>query len=52
MYYKVVVEVIDFLIIMYNVLGCIGLNMMVEIMLELVEVLNIVVMKEVFGNMD
>lgn len=43
---------LDFLIIIYNILGCIGKNMELEIVVRLVEILNIVVIKEVSGNLD
>lgn len=52
LYFCKVVELVDLLVILYNVLGCMVVDMMVEIMLCLVEVLGVIGVKEVIGNID
>jgi 4-hydroxy-tetrahydrodipicolinate synthase len=51
-HYKAIAQATDLPIIMYNVPGRTGSNMLAETTLELAEVKNIVAMKEASGNMD
>lgn len=51
-HYKAIAEATDLPIIMYNVPGRTGSNMLAETTLELAEVKNIVAMKEASGNME
>lgn len=51
-HYKAIAQATDLPIIMYNVPGRTGSNMMAETTLELAEVKNIVAMKEASGNME
>lgn len=51
-HYKTIAQATDLPIIMYNVPGRTGSNMLAETTLELAEVKNIVAMKEASGNME
>jgi 4-hydroxy-tetrahydrodipicolinate synthase len=51
-HYKAIAQATDLPIIMYNVPGRTGSNMLAETTLELAEVKNIVAMKEASGNME
>lgn len=51
-HYKAIADATDLPIIMYNVPGRTGSNMLAETTLELAEVKNIVAMKEASGNME
>jgi 4-hydroxy-tetrahydrodipicolinate synthase len=51
-HYKAISEATDLPIIMYNVPGRTGSNMLAETTLELAEIKNIVAMKEASGNME
>jgi 4-hydroxy-tetrahydrodipicolinate synthase len=51
-HYKAIAQATDLPIIMYNVPGRTGSNMLAETALELAEVKNIVAMKEASGNME
>lgn len=50
LYFKIIVEVVDLLVILYNVFGCMVVDMSNEIILCLVQVKGIVGVKDVIGN--
>lgn len=51
-YFWMIVEVVDLLVILYNVLGWMVVDMVYEMMLCFVDVLGIIGVKEVIGNID
>lgn len=49
-YFNVIVDVSDLFVIFYNVLGCIVVDMLFELVVKLVMYKNIVGFKDVIGN--
>lgn len=52
-YYRVVIEVVfDFLVVLYNVFGCTGTNLLFDMVDCLVDLFEVIVVKEVSGDFE